>query len=404
MKKIYEQFFTIVGNFTGDCCKPIGDFSCSDWQTLFEISSQQKLECAVYESVYNTPSFEAAEKQLREEWKTLVKRRYLFEVGKVERFWDIYETLTGAGVQPLVLKGVVCRFLYSKPYARPSGDEDLLVRKEDLKKCHLVLEEMGLKRASDSDGNVLKYMDVSTGLQIEVHKSLFEETDSVGSYFNTWFENAFKMSEMVETDGHSIITMEPTYHLLYLFAHWIKHFVGPGIGIRQICDISKFINKWGESIDWEVIAEKMCGQKYGLLCANVIEIGIQYFHMERDKVGYPETMLAKAEPEALMVDLLKAGIYGSSSVSRLHSSTITLGAVEGNGSKLHIIFPEAKSLEKRYPYLKRCPWLLPIAWVSRLLSYGIEVIKNRRGSNSPGESIAIGSERVRLLKKYRVIK
>ncbi len=54
-------------------------------------------------------------------------------MGKVERFWDIYETLTGAGVQPLVLKGVVCRFLYSKPYARPSGDEDLLVRKEDLK-------------------------------------------------------------------------------------------------------------------------------------------------------------------------------------------------------------------------------------------------------------------------------
>ena len=128
-----------------------------------------------------------------------------------------------------------------------------------------VLKEMGLKRVSDSDGNVLKYMDDSTGLQLEVHRSLFEEADGIGNHFNTWFEDAFKMSETVEMDGHSVVTMEPTYHLLYLFAHWIKHFVGPGIGIRQICDISKFVNKWGDSIEWKVIADKMSSREYGCL-------------------------------------------------------------------------------------------------------------------------------------------
>ena len=34
-------------------------------------------------------------------------------------------------MQPLVMKGIVCRSLYPKPDLRPSGDEDLLIPEKD---------------------------------------------------------------------------------------------------------------------------------------------------------------------------------------------------------------------------------------------------------------------------------
>lgn len=404
MKDIYEQFFTIVGNFTGDSSTPLESISEQNWQKLFDISVQQKLECAVFESVYNVPAFETAKDTLKHEWKALVKKRYIFEVRKTERFWSIYEKLLRDGIHPLILKGVVCRFLYTKPYARPSGDEDLLVKAEELEACIQTLEKTGLQKVSDSEGNVLKYMDLESGLQIEVHRSLFGDDGSIESSFNEWFKDAFVSREEIMIEGHRVYTMQPTLHLLYLITHWIKHFVGPGVGVRQICDISKFVNKWGDRINWSPIVDRIESKGYMILCANILEIGMRYFHMERQKVGFSEVFLRDADPETLMDDLMKAGIYGSSSVSRLHSSTLTLDAIGGHRGKLRILFPPAKGIEKRYPYLKKCPFLLPVAWVSRLTSYVFEIFKNRRGNNSPGESIAIGAERLRLLKKYGLIK
>lgn len=404
MKDIYKQFFAILGNFTGCSSIPLEYVSEQNWQRLFDISIQQKLECAVYESVYDEPAFKTAGDALKREWKALVKNRYIFELRKTERFWKIYEELLKAGIRPLILKGVVCRFLFKKPYARPSGDEDLLVEAKELEVCIRTLERIGLQKVSDSEGNVLKYMDLESGLQIEVHRSLFGDDGSIESEFNEWFQDAFVYSEEIEIEGHRVYTMQPTLHLLYLITHWIKHFVGPGVGVRQICDIAKFVNQWGDRINWELIVNKIESKGYTVLCANILDIGIRYFHMERQKVGFPEAFLLEADPEALIVDLMQAGIYGSSSVSRLHSSTLTLEAMGGHRGKLRILFPPAKGMEKRYPYLKKCSLLLPAAWVSRLAAYGFEVLKNRRGSNSPGESIAIGTERLRLLKKYGLIK
>ena len=66
------------------------------------------------------------------------------------------------------------------------------------------------------------------------------------------------------------------------------------------------------------------------------------------------------------------------------------------------MFPSAKSLESRYPYLKKYPYLLPVAWFSRIAKYGKEQKGN--ANNSAMESLKIGSERVELLRKYKVIK
>ena len=64
-------------------------------------------------------------------------------------------------------------------------------------------------------------------------------------------------------------------------------------------------------------------------------------------------------------------------MSRKHSSNITLDAIsaqkagkKARGALFSSLFPAAQQLEGRFPYLKKHPYLLPIAWGSRLLQYG----------------------------------
>ena len=108
----------------------------------------------------------------------------------------------------------------------------------------------------------------------------------------------------------------------------------------------------------------------------------------------------------MLLDLLDSGIYGGATMSRVHSSSITLKAVSAGksagsraNSLLVSLFPNAGALEGRYPYLKKYPWLLPAAWTSRMAGY----LKETRTRNSPTEALKIGNERVELLKYYQIL-
>lgn len=95
-------------------------------------------------------------------------------------------------------------------------------------------------------------------------------------------------------------------------------------------------------------------------------------------------------------------------MSRKHSSGITLNAVAARkkghknaGAVIKTIFPSVKNLEGRFAYLKKYPWLLPVAWISRLLKYGRET--KRLSDNHAAGAVQIGSRRVELLKIYKII-
>ena len=98
--------------------------------------------------------------------------------------------------------------------------------------------------------------------------------------------------------------------------------------------------------------------------------------------------------------------YGSNSYTRLHSSTVTLNAVKASrtgekSSVLRTVFPKRAYLERRYPYLKKRPYLLPVAWVQRIAHYAGE--KQSGADNSASGSIKLAKGRIELMKRYGII-
>lgn len=65
------------------------------------------------------------------------------------------------------------------------------------------------------------------------------------------------------------------------------------------------------------------------------------------------------------------------------------------------LFPKREYLERRYPYLKKHPYLLPVAWAQRLAHYASE--KQSGTDNSASGSIKLAKERIELMKRYGVM-
>ena len=134
------------------------------------------------------------------------------------------------------------------------------------------------------------------------------------------------------------------------------------------------------------------------------------FRITKDYLGInfdlPAPWGDAVDVEPLLHDSLCGGVYGSNDLTRLHSSTVTLNAVKASrtgekSSVLSTVFPKREYLERNYPYLKKRPYLLPVAWAQRLAHYAGE--KQSGTDNSASGSIKLAKERIELMKWYDIM-
>ena len=334
--------------------------------------------------------------------KRQVRLQVIVQTIRTAEFLELYRALEEAGATPLVVKGIVCRQLYPRADHRPSADEDLWIPPEQYPLCHGVMTRLGLVTGeTDPDGVYeVPYRRAGSPLYIELHKHLFPPGFRVAdAELNGFFSNARHIIEQVP--GGTLRTLHPTDHMTYLLFHAFKHFLHSGFGIRQICDILLFAHRHGGAIDWEQVRLSCRAIRAEKFAAALFAIGIR--HLGFGPVGPWGSLYVDEKP--LLHDVLCAGVYGSADLSRQHSSTITLEAVstrkKAPAGILAAAFPTAKHLEGRYPWLKKQPWLLPVAWTSRMADYLRET--KRRPDSSLADALKIGTERVELLKRYDIL-
>ena len=388
-----------------------------EWQRIFYLSEAHHVLPMVYEAVFCCESARKAEqKELRELFQ-LYRRKTLnlvmLQTIKTKEYLELVRFLQERGIQILTVKGIVCRELYLKPDGRLSGDEDILVGAKQFRKCHKALLEYGMKLAKknvDIDAEYeISYRKPGSPLYIEVHKSLFPKESEVYGNFNRFFEDVFQNQVQIEIDGIQISALNYTEHLFYLICHAYKHFLHSGFGIRQVCDIVMYSNRYGERINWQLLLG-WCREIYGeFFTAALYQIGEKYLIFDYEKACFPEEWRKiKVDESMLLRDILDAGVYGYEGMERVHSSNLTLHEVgrQWNGTKgnpvLRTIFLPYKSMKKDFTFLKKFPFLLPLAWLIRILKFGKELYRNNHKKLTG--ALKTGNRRIELMKKYKIIK
>lgn len=371
-----------------------------DWPAIFTLSNQQKLLPIIFEAVRQTdaarenPALFAAVKQQ-------VISQVLNQVVRSAEFEDLYKRLRVAGLHPVLVKGALCSRLYPLKDHRISADDDIYVQDSEFLTCHERLLTEGLSTDTPADelstSDEVSYLKECSPLYIELHRHLFDSSEDAHDELNHFFADI----QPIEMAG--FLAMPPHEHLLYLILHAYKHFVSCGIGLRQFCDIGLWAQAHYEQIDWQRLYDQCASVHAATFAAAAFKIARGYLGIEFD---LPTPWEASIDVEPLLHDTLCGGVYGSNDYTRLHSSTVTLNAVKASrvgkkSSVLSSIFPKKEYFERRYQYLKKHPYLLPVAWIQRIVHYAGE--KRTSMDNSAAGSIKLAKERIELMKMYDII-
>ena len=371
-----------------------------DWNAIFALANQQKLLPILFEAVRKTPAAEE-NAALFALVKQQIVGQVLHQTVRSAEFAALYAKLRAAGLHPVAVKGQLCSRLYPLKDHRISADDDLYIPDAEFMACHKQLLANGLTTDTPPDelasADEVSYTKNGSPLYIELHRHLFDSAEDAHDELNHFFVGL----NPVETDG--FLAMPPHEHLLYLLLHAYKHFVRSGIGLRQFCDIGLWALEYHDEIDWQRLHDQCASVHAATFAAAAFRIARDYLGIDFD---LPMPWDASIDVEPLLHDTLCGGVYGSNDLTRLHSSTVTLNAVKASrtgekSSVLRTVFPKREYLERRYPYLKKRPYLLPVAWVQRIAHYASE--KQAGTDNSASGSIKLGKERIELMKRYGIM-
>lgn len=381
-----------------------------DWEYLVQLSKEHNLLALFVEGASKHYSYIS-----RPEYEQEMKQSLGVVASQIKRttaFLQLYESFIGAGLHPIVMKGLICRELYGKlADHRPSGDEDILIRPCEYEQAKRVLLENGYvsELNVESEEQVERLQEVSfihpkNRLHIELHLNPFGRENDNRARMSDCFANVFEDCRDVEIQDVLVRTMSHQKHLLFLILHAFKHFTLGGFGIRQMLDILLYQQQFGAEIDLKEIHEILQEFKAASFWTDLISIGNKYFGFQLDVMQEPNC------PEDLFDDMIQSGAFGNKTQAEVAAGRATMRAssnyLKNKTSNMFVvvwrsIFPNRVYMLDQAPYLLKKPWLLPIAWIRR---WGRFVIKSRHNNgNLTTQSLKISQRRMKMLKKYDLV-
>lgn len=273
----------------------------------------------------------------------------------------LLQQLEQAGIEHIVMKGFVLREYYPVPELRTYGDVDLVIHPEDRQRCHALMQKLGFQTDTDWEP-VFSYRRVEE--YYEIHTHIMEVDVSDKADHREYFEAVWSH---VEQKSGMTFQLTPEFHFLYLITHIAKHLVGSGAGLRMYLDLGAFIRHFGDTLDWSFIRRELETLKlwpFANVALTLVQCG---FGVESPLALEP---VEERTWNTFLSFTLQGGVFGQAGMD---SGTNTLKAQSRGGEITRVgavrkrLFPSAKTIESRYTYLQKKPWLLPVAWVHRLI-------------------------------------
>lgn len=373
-----------------------------DWNSLEAISKEHNLFPLFHEVACQFPEYRSRENY--EDNINSVMTMIGQQIKKTEAFLELYRAFLKEDLHPIVMKGLICRQLYGKnAEKRPSGDEDILVRKEDFYKVKEIMEAQGFvcSKPDVTMAQLEQLQDVGfyenkIGFLIEVHTNIMGHTNEMRTKMGDCFKDVFEHARTVEIRNVPITTMSHTEHYLFLVLHAFKHFSLSGVGVRQMLDILLYQKTFEQEIDWESVKAALEENHAAGYLGDLQFIGEQYLGFE---LG---VRFETCSPNGLLQDMMEVGVFGKQDDADILAARINLNVKQGKKpgvfAWIRMGFPPVKYMITEAPHLKEKPWLLPVEWLKR---WGRFFKKARKhGGNFMLDSVKKSQKRMELLRKY----
>lgn len=311
----------------------------------------------------------------------------------------LFKKFDEKNIKYCVLKGESVARFYHTPIARVSGDVDILVEPEKLDLCLDIMKDAGFEIGEkEYSEHHVECRHSTTGL-VEVHTGMYtKRTEEI------CFNNAVRYEEehikVTAEDGSAYNTLGITDGFVFVFLHFVKHFISKGTGMRQLGDVLLYIEKNYENIDWQRVDALLEELGFDKFFRCVVSIGKKYF-------SFPENIFVYNEKfddeliEKVFDDMFGGGVFGHDDETRngFYDNYLTERYKKYQNKnyesyktkdKLKRLFPDREFMSKNFEYVNKSAALLPVAWVHRFA-------KNAFGKQEPQKFAAEHAERMELM-------
>lgn len=273
-------------------CFPLSDKS---WESVFRQARRQTVTGLTFVGLQHLADHLLPPETLLLRWAAetdAIERRNKKMNSAIE---ELYTMFRKRGLNPILQKGQGVARFYGNPLLRECGDIDLKFnssRAWDLAIVLLRRQNVRFKKQADH-GIFYRW----NGVDVEHHRQLLDLYNPFHQSFVNRLENrhGYQLIALSAEPQADITVPSPFMDLLLLNLHILKHSLGRGIGLRQLCDMACACHRLHGEVDAQEM--KMVCQKLGLdrwsklLHAFLVDcLGLPV-----DKLPYPETA-ATAQP------------------------------------------------------------------------------------------------------------
>lgn len=217
----------------------------TDWDKISAIMSAHRmdsmLECA------EDPALQALRRP-EAHFGHVLYRRSLHQTLKA-----LTEEMERRGIRAAVMKGVVLEDCYPPEVVRNSGDIDLYLPGSQREAFSAMMRDMGITLVSDindSQDGVDVYH-TPGNIEVEAHFIIYQ-------FFTARQLRIMRKLGCFSAEGLvpfssdvSCYTLKPEDHLIYQLYHTSKHAMRHDMSYRMLTDLTMFVNRYADSIDWE---------------------------------------------------------------------------------------------------------------------------------------------------------
>lgn len=299
--------------------------------------------------------------------------------------------LAAEQVPTVAMKGYILRQYYPVPELRTYGDVDLTIRPEDRAKCHQLMLDWGFAPGEDWEP-VYSYRRGEE--YYELHTRLLDVLPTGDPALADYFADPWQHAVKSPDEGWQFT---PRYHFVYLIAHIAKHLRGGGSGLRMYLDIAAFLLSHDSNMNWEEVRQDL--EHIGLWpCANGVLTAVsRWFGVES-----PLPLQAPTVEQWTLFQsfVFLGGVFGQAEPEQQTHSALSRTHRGRAGAVTARLFPSARTIETRYTYLQKRPWLLPVAWVHRLVRTRDRWGQHKKEADSIMHADEEKIEEVRALYRY----
>lgn len=289
------------GKGTLSIARPLSE---EEWTVIYQWALTHTVEGILFDAFSGLSKEQLPPRPLRLKWAVRVDQieRYNRQMNDV--IGQQYAYFAQNGTRPILLKGQGVAACYLNPLHRVSGDIDWYFEGDAYSRVTKLLEEKGLVVKS-AFGFSLDYE--WAGVHIEHHSRLFDlKNPLVKGYLKRLL--ARYGTAGFEMNGQMVDILTPELQLFQVNVHILKHLLGFGIGLRQICDAAVLYRAYKDKID-SVALRKMY-QKVGILkwIHQLHGILVSYMGLSEDDLPFP--LPNRLQADWLMDEVWQSGNFG----------------------------------------------------------------------------------------------